>query len=135
MKRLLQLSAVGLLTMSAACASLPGVSIVPRPEPAPETPRLPVPSICLQDPATPSMREPPALPPEAPPPLANAPRDAAWYRLAAVHFESRAQRAEITSSFASNVADDERRVREENAAASVSCADQLRAREANAPVG
>jgi hypothetical protein len=58
----------------------------------------------------------------------------AWWRGIAVHFESRARRAELTQSYAVNVADEERRTRETNAAAQIGCAERLRARD-DAPVG
>jgi hypothetical protein len=45
------------------------------------------------------------------------------------HFQSRTTRAEITQSYAVNVADEERRVRIDNAANQNACADQLEARE------
>lgn len=120
---------------SAACASLPGVSIVARPPTDSPAPRLPPPAACLASTAEPTPRDLPSLPPEtaAPGPQQNT---LAWWRGAALYFESRARRAEITQSFAANVAEDERLARTENAVNQQACATQLRERDAaEAPVG
>jgi hypothetical protein len=127
------LSAGALLILNAACASSPGVSIVPRPGPAPETPRLPPPSVCLQEPATPTTAQIPTLPAEIQPPNADMPHDVAWWRAMSGYFERRATRAEIAQGAAMNVADEERRTRLENAEAAASCAEQLRSRD-EAPI-
>lgn len=137
MKLLLRLS-VGLLPiLSGACASLPGTRIVAAPAPL-TVEALPPPSICLQTPVVPAMQPTPDLPPLIPPPVATSDqsrRSAAWWEAVAAHFESRARRAELTQSFAVNIADAEREAREANAATQIACADRLRAREEQTPVG
>lgn len=133
MKRLL-LPLAGLpLILNAACASLPGQTIVDPPAAmAPESP--PPPSLCLTEPEAPQSLPAPSLPALISPPLGAQQETVAWWRGTALHFESRARRAELAQSYAVNVADEEREKRETNAAVQIGCADRLRARDA-APVG
>lgn len=84
------------------------------------------------EPTAPTPRELPTLPAEAPEP-GPFQDTLPWWRAAARHFESRAQRAEVVQAFAVNVADDERTAREVNADTARTCAGILQAREA--PVG
>lgn len=137
MKALKVLLAAALPILSAACASFPGVSIVDRPSPMEPARSLPPPLSCLTPPLEPATNNPPQLPELIPPP-AGSPRsdnDAAWYRLAARHFESRARRAELTQSFAVNVADAERDARISNQVTQQTCAFELQERVGDAPVG
>jgi len=130
MKRSLQLLAVLALTSTGACASLPGASIVPRPEARPEQPQLPVPTVCRVRADEPTSLPLPTLPPEEPAVPGRArPTDVDWLQGMLRHFQSRTLRAEVTQSYAVNVADEERRVRLENATNQNGCADQLEARE------
>lgn len=72
----------------------------------------------------------PTLPAEEPAAAGRArPNDVDWLQAMLRHFQSRTTRAEITQSYAVNVADEERRVRVDNAANQNACADQLEARE------
>jgi hypothetical protein len=72
----------------------------------------------------------PSLPAEEPAATGRPrPNDVEWLQQMLRHFQSRTIRAEITQSFAVNVADEERRVRIDNATNQNACADQLQARE------
>ena len=133
MKRLLRPLAVLLPIWSAACASLPGVSIV-APPPSLTLEQAPSPALCLQDPLTPQSLPIPELPALIAPPPGEPRETVAWWRGVAQHFESRARRAELTQSYAVNVADAERDTRETNATVQIGCADRLRARD-ETPVG
>lgn len=136
MKVLKRLLVVSLPILSAACASLPGVSIVAPPAERINPPQLPPPAPCLAPIETPPLNELPTLPDLIAAPE-GAPRESLeWWRQAARHFESRARRAEMVQSFATNIADDERQARVSNAENQQACAAALRTREAqNAPVG
>lgn len=133
MKQLLRPLAVLLPILSAACASLPGASLVAPPA-ALTLEQTPAPALCLQEPTSPQTLPIPELPALISPPVGEQRNTVEWWRGAALHFESRARRAELTQSYAVNVADAERETRETNAAVQVGCADRLRARE-NTPVG
>lgn len=123
------------LILSGACASLPGQRIATPPAPL-TVQALPPPPICLLVPAVPAMQPVPELPPLIPPPVATSDQSrntSAWWEAVAAHFESRARRAELTQSFAVNIADAERDAREANAATQIGCADRLRARDETPP--
>lgn len=97
---------------------------------------LPPPVPCLTAAAEPAPRPLPELPALVVPPLESAPHNLEWWRALALHFESRARRAELTQSFAANVADDEREARIANGQNLEACGAELRARDqGSAPVG
>ena len=130
------LLAASLPIWSAACASLPGMSIVDRPPERTALPALPPPTVCLAPIDEPAAQPLPTLPDLAPAPAGQPRETVAWWRQAAQHFEVRARRAELTQSFASSIAEEERLTRRANADNQRACADELRARDAlNAPVG
>lgn len=77
----------------------------------------------------PEMQPIPELPPLILPPSGEQSDNRDWWRALAFHYESRARRAEITQSFAVNIADAEREARESNAATAIGCTLVLRARD------
>ena len=83
---------------------------------------------------TPQTLAIPELPALIAPPTGEPRETVTWWRGVALHFESRARRAELTQSYAVNVADVERETRETNAAVQIGCAERLRARD-ETPVG
>lgn len=130
------LLAAALPILNAACASFPGVSIVDPPSERVAAPSLPPPIACLTPAAEPTISQPPQLPDLLPPPVGAPQNTAAWQRLAALHFESRARRAELAQAYAANAADAEREVRISNAITHRACMEELQQRDdGEAPVG
>lgn len=130
MKRSVLLSAALLPILNAACVSLPGRAIVPPPGPAAQVAALPPPTACLADPAEPAAQTPPTLPPELPQPNDPPQATLAWLTANGAYWARRAQRSEVLAGFAANIAEEERRTRQENAANQSDCKNQLAARDA-----
>lgn len=127
--KLSSLVMVGLpLILSAACASLPGASTVEAPQPV-TLAALPPPPICLIPPVAPDQQTSPTLPDLVAAPEGPIVDNVRYWRAMATHLGSRALRAEITSSFAANVADGERSARVDNALVQTGCTMALEARE------
>ena len=129
MKLFRRLLAGLLLILTEACASLPGVSIVTRPELVQAAPPLPPPEVCLADPETPAELPLPSLPNPIPAPIYPVQETTAWWRGAALFFQNVATRAQMAQAFGANVAENERDARISDAAKMVACATALRARE------
>lgn len=129
MKRSLRLLAGLPLILSAACASLPGMASVPPPDQAAPPPALPIPLPCQLAPEEPERIQVPSLPAEVAPPT-GARETLEWWRGLALHFQSRALRAETVQATAANVAEEERRTRLQNANNQTDCTAQLRNRAA-----
>lgn len=97
---------------------------------------LPPPVPCLTAAAEPETTEAPTLPPLVVAPSESAPHTNEWWRALALHFESRARRAELAQAFAFGTAEHEREARIANGQNLEACGAELRARDqGSAPVG